>query len=192
MTVFSSLPEDAHLMHIFKRFPKMVPSLLALHDAILRSESGLSVGERELIAAYTSLQNACNFCHGAHTNIARMFGIDDELLNQLHEDLATAAIPEKLKPILAYTRKLTLTPAKIVQADADAVYQAGWSEDDLFDVICTCALFNFMNRIVDGSDIKVPATVTEIAQQGIRLDSYVSIGEILSKRGNPDRSTAGG
>ncbi|MDT8427271.1 MAG: peroxidase-related enzyme [Pseudomonadales bacterium] len=182
MTVFSSLPEDAHLMHIFSRFPKMVAPLLALHDAILRSESGLSAGERELIAAYTSLQNACDFCHGAHTSIASMFGIDEALLNQLHEDLDSAAIPEKLKPILAYAKKLTLTPAKIVQADADVVYQAGWSEDDLFDVICTCALFNFMNRIVDGSDIKVPSTVTEIAQQGMRLDSYVSIGEILAKR----------
>lgn len=57
MTVFSSLAADAHLMHVFKRFPKMIMPLLELHDAILRSDSGLTIGERELIAAYTSLQN---------------------------------------------------------------------------------------------------------------------------------------
>jgi len=175
MTVFSSLPEDAHLMHIFRRFPKMVPSLLELHDAILRSDSGLSVGERELIAACTSLQNACTFCHGAHSNIAAQFGIDDSLLAQLDEDPESADLPEKLKPLLAYVRKLTLTPSKIVQADADAVYRAGWSEDDLFDAISTCALFNFMNRIVDGSDVKVPAR-----SPGTRLDSYVGLTEAFS------------
>ncbi|MBN4075725.1 MAG: peroxidase [SAR86 cluster bacterium] len=179
MTVFSSLPADAHLMHIFKRFPKMVMPLLELHDAILRSDSGLSIGERELIAAYASLQNACTFCHGAHTSIASMYGIDEATLEQLNVDLESADIPEKLKPILAYVKKLTLTPAKIMQADADAVYAAGWSEEDLFDAISTCALFNFMNRIVDGSDISVSAPISQQAAQGITMESYVGIAKRL-------------
>jgi len=179
MTVFSSLPPEAHLLHVLKRFPKMVPSLLEMHDAILRSESGLSVGERELIAACVSLNNACEFCHGAHHAVAKMFGIDDHLLAQLHGDLETADIPEKLKPILAYARKLTLSPSKIVQADADAVYAAGWSEDDLFDAISTCALFNFMNRIVDGSDISVPSDISRPDSERPKLDSYVALNHVI-------------
>ena len=179
MTVFSTLPAEAHLLHVLKRFPKMTPSLLALHDAILRSESNLSVGERELIAAYVSLNNACEFCHGAHTAVARMFGIDDRVLEQLHTDLETADIPRQLKPLLAYARKLTLTPSKIVQADADAVYAAGWTEEDLFDAISTCALFNFMNRIVDGSDINVPSDVSRADSNRPKLDTYVGLQPII-------------
>lgn len=155
MTVFSSLPEDAHLMHIFKRFPKFVPALLGLHDAILRSDSSLSVAERELLAAYTSLNNACNYCFGAHSMIANLFGIEESTLQALSEDIDSANVPNKIKPLLAYTKKLTLSPSKITQDDADKVYAAGWSEEALFGAICTCALFNFMNRIVDGSDITI-------------------------------------
>lgn len=179
MTVFTSLPEDAHLLDVFKRFPKMVTPLLELHDAILRTESGLSIGERELIAAYVSLQNSCNFCHGAHTAIASTYGIESGLLEQLNSDLNTADVPQKLKPILAYVKKLTLTPAKISQTDAEAVYMAGWTEEDLFDAISTCALFNFMNRIVDGSDISVASPRTQKNFKGAKLESYISLAKAL-------------
>jgi hypothetical protein len=39
-------------------------------------------------------------------------------------------------------------------ADAAAVYAAGWDERALFDGISVCALFNFMNRLVDGTGLQ--------------------------------------
>ena len=179
MTVFASLSADAQLLHVLKRFEKIVPSLLQLHDAILRSESGLTAGERELVVAYVSLNNACEFCYGAHTAIAKMFGIDATILEELHGDLDAADIPAKLKPVLAYAKKLTLTPAKTVQSDADAVYAAGWTEDDLFDVIATRALFNFMNRIVDGSDVDVPSDLTRPEANRPKIASYVALQHVI-------------
>jgi hypothetical protein len=61
---------------------------------------------------------------------------------------------DKLKPVLAYVRKLTLTPTRMTADDAQAVYAAGWDEQALFDAISVCALFNFMNRIVEGSGLR--------------------------------------
>jgi hypothetical protein len=42
----------------------------------------------------------------------------------------------------------------LVQADADAVFQAGWSERALHDAIMTTSLFNFMNRLLEGHGCK--------------------------------------
>jgi hypothetical protein len=53
-------------------------------------------------------------------------------------------------PVLHYIRKLTLTPTKMTQADADAVFAAGWSERALYDAVQICCLYNFMNRFVEG------------------------------------------
>lgn len=39
----------------------------------------------------------------------------------------------------------------MVEADAAAVYDAGWDEQALFDAVSVCALFKLMNRIVEGS-----------------------------------------
>ena len=49
-----------------------------------------------------------------------------------------------------YIRKLTVTPTHMTQSDADAVYDAGWSEQALYDAVQVCCLYNFMNRFVEG------------------------------------------
>ena len=61
MSRFPSLPDNPHLADVFKRFTQGVWPLLDFHDAILRGDSELSVGERELIAAFTSERNHCPF-----------------------------------------------------------------------------------------------------------------------------------
>lgn len=151
--IFPSLPGDLQLLDLFRRFPYSVPPLLEYHDRLLRDESPLTVGQRELIAAYVSGLNSCDFCHGAHAIAASVYGIDEQVFGALMVDLETAPVEDQLKPILAYVRKLTLTPAKIVPKDAERVYAAGWGECALFHTISICALFSMMNRIVLGAGI---------------------------------------
>lgn len=151
--IFPSLPGDSQLLDLFRQFPHSVPPLLDYHDRLLRDQSPLTVGERELIAAYVSGLNACDFCHGAHAIAASVYGIEEHVLGALMADVETAPVDDKLKPILAYVRKLTLTPAMIRAGDAERVYAAGWDERALFDAISVCALFNMMNRIVLGAGI---------------------------------------
>lgn len=153
MSRFPSLPDRPHLADVFKRFYKGVWPLLEFHDAILRGESEFTVGERELIAAYTSGLNACQFCHGSHRMIAEVHGIDPAIFDSLMTAPADAGLDEKWLPLLAYIRKLTQTPSRLTDADAQAVFDAGWSEEALYDAITVCALFNMMNRIVDGCGV---------------------------------------
>lgn len=154
MPIFPSLPRDPDLAAVFRRFPRFVPPLLEVHDRILRDASPLTVAERELIAAYVSGLNACTYCHGAHRVAAEVFGIEQNLFDALMSDLDSSPVDARLKPILAYVRKLTLSPARIGDVDAETVYAAGWDEQALFDAVSVCALFNFMNRLVEGSGIK--------------------------------------
>ncbi len=152
--IFPSLPQPQEMKSLFQAFPNTAGPLFEYHDRLLRGWSPLTVGERELIAAFVSGLNACTYCHGAHTIAAQAFGIDAEVFATLLNDLDAAPVAAKFKPILAYVRKLTLTPARITATDARAVYAAGWDERALFDAISVCALFNFMNRIVEGSGIR--------------------------------------
>ena len=153
MPLFPSLPETPHLSDLFSRFPAKQKALLAYHDDLLRGESPLSVAERELIAAYVSGLNACSFCFGAHKRYAAVFGIDETVVDALLENVDTAPVDEKLKPILNYVAKLQSLPPRLVDEDAKTVYDAGWSEEALFDAIQVAALFHFMNRIVEGTGV---------------------------------------
>lgn len=172
--IFPSLPEEPQLGDLFRRFPHVVPPLLDYHDRLLRDPSSLTVGEREMIAAYVSALNACDFCHGAHVIAASVYGIQEKLIDELLTDVNSSSVEEKLKPILAYVGKLTKTPARMTPADAQPVYEAGWDEQALFDAIAVSALFNMMNRIVHGAGIRLdPRTLSsnEIEARKRRMGS---------------------
>ncbi|MEQ8801932.1 carboxymuconolactone decarboxylase family protein [Haliea sp.] len=123
------------------------------HDTVLRGESDWTIAEREVLAAYVSGLNACSFCHDTHKMIAEIHGIPESMLRALVDDPENSGVSRKLLPVLAYLRKLTLTPSKMVDADAQAVFAEGVSEQALYDAIAVCALFNFMNRIVEGCGV---------------------------------------
>lgn len=174
--LFPSLPENAGLADVFQAFPATIRPLLEYHDALLRGDSPLSVAQRELIAAYVSGLNSCAFCFGAHVLMARVFGISPQTIDALLADPDTAPVDPAMKPVLAYVAKLTKTPSLMTEADARAVYEAGWTEQALFDAIQTCALFNFMNRILEGTGISAypmdPTAVSDDVLHSRRSRSY--------------------
>ena len=69
-------------------------------------------------------------------------------------EAAARAAYAKWLPLMAFARKLTLTPSRLASADADAVFAAGWDERTLNDVVNVVCLFNFMNRFAEGHGIK--------------------------------------
>lgn len=169
MSFLKSRPERTRLREIFTLFPKQCRPLLEFHELILRGPSKLTPAERELIFAYGSGINACNFCHESHKFIAEEFKVDPKLFDALLTDVETAPVDEKLKPILRLVKKLTLSPSRMTQADADAVYAAGWDEQAYFDAVMIGALLNFMNRMVDG--LGVAATEEENRESAKRLST---------------------
>ena len=60
--LFSSVPEKASLQEVLIAFPHASNELLKYIEKVMRSESPLSGGERELIATYVSALNSCEFC----------------------------------------------------------------------------------------------------------------------------------
>jgi AhpD family alkylhydroperoxidase len=84
-------------------------------------QPGDNTGPVGTIAAYVSGLNACRYCHGVHQATAQAFGVGEGTLAALLTDVGTAEVPERMKPLLRYAAKLTLTPAKITPEDAEAV-----------------------------------------------------------------------
>lgn len=177
MPHLNSLPDNAVLMDVFKLFPETSRPLLDYHEIVMRGPSPLSVAERELIAAYVSGVNACGYCHGVHTVAAEVCGIDKGVLPAALDDLDAA--PERMRPILRYVDKLTRTPAAVTRADAEEVLAAGWDERALHYAVMVCALFNFMNRMVEGHGIS--AGPEYFAESGARLErlGYAGLNQLL-------------
>lgn len=180
MPFLPSLDHNDKVPHALAKFQNgtQLP-LLEFHQALLRGESEFSVKERELMAAYVSGINACQYCHGAHSAVAKLFGVSEDLISGLMEDLPSSNVDQKMKPVLAYISKLTATPTRMIQADADAVFEAGWSEQALYDAVQVCCLFNFMNRFVEGLGLTVVPEQFDMEGQMLMQHGYEGAAEIF-------------
>ena len=58
--------------------------------------------------------------------------------------------------MLGFIEKLTLRPAELTRADADAVRAAGVSDEAIVDAIHVAALFNMIVRLADALGWDVP------------------------------------
>ena len=151
-----SLPAKPAMRDLYRAYPATTKPLGEFTEAAMRGPSPFTQGQREMIAAYVSGLNACAYCHGTHLAVAEACGVAPELVKALLEDIDAAPVEPRMKPILNYARKLTLSPARMTAADAAAIYQAGWGDDAFYSTVVVTALFNFYNRLADGVGLAMP------------------------------------
>ena len=181
MTFLPSLRKGASLLDLFKAFPQTSEPLMQFHEVLLRGPSPFTEGERELVAAYVSGLNHCRYCHGVHVATAELLGAPKNSVASAVENIDTAPIDEKMKPVLRYARKLTQQPNRVTQADADAIFAAGWDETALFHTVAVTALFNFMNRLVEGTGIELDASYVKPASERLAKSGYLPLIEMMKR-----------
>jgi uncharacterized peroxidase-related enzyme len=174
-----SLPENATWFDLDKDYRDLWGPIAPVVYRVMRGPSPLSTGERELIATYVSGLNRCRMCFGSHLLVARDFGTDETMLRNLIDNVETAPVDERLKPLLRYVRKLTKAPSRLTPEDADAVFAAGWSERALVHAIAVCALFNYVNRFADGTGIVGTPEIHAMMARSILTKSYAYRGQKL-------------
>lgn len=181
MPFLPSLRPGASLLDVFKAFPETSKPLIEFHEALLRGPSPFTEAERELIAAYVSGLNRCRYCHGVHTATAERLGVPHGTVQQLVKTTEMSGAPEKMKPVLQYAQKLTDSPTGVTQADADAVLAAGWNETALYHTAAVTALFNLMNRLVEGLGIELDPAYVNPAAQRLADRGYLPLLEMIKR-----------
>jgi uncharacterized peroxidase-related enzyme len=167
-TAKSTGGEYWQIWHLLAFDPEAAHHLAALSHTLMHKPSPLSSGLRELIAAYTSSLNNCEFCMKAHAAVAAQILNDESLVWSVIDNLETSALAEKEKVLLRFIKKTTLAPSSITAADTQALNQAGWDDASIFYAISACALFNFYNRWISASGVQ-PVSDEAFKRLGARM-----------------------
>lgn len=182
MSYLPSLSSGATLLDVFKKFPDTNRPLIEYHEALLRGPSPFTEAERELIAAYVSGLNRCRYCRGVHTATAERLGVEAGLIAKLVDDADLAAAPEKMRPVLSYAKKLTQSADGAAKADAEVVFAAGWDETALYHLVATTALFNYMNRLVEGLGIELDPAYLDPASKRLSEGGYLPLLRLMGSK----------
>jgi uncharacterized peroxidase-related enzyme len=154
MPFVSQLSDDSGAIAVMKLNMNTGAPFADYIAAQLLTHSLLAPEDKELIGAYVSALNNCQYTLGIHRAAFASFGLDPSVIDDLLIDIDTAKVRDQLKPVLKFVRKLTLWPGHIIDNDARAVLDAGFGEDEFHDLVMTTSLFNFTNRMLEGHGIK--------------------------------------
>jgi uncharacterized peroxidase-related enzyme len=145
-----------YVPNVFKTLslkPQRLRDFMQSFNEIMLSESRLSKLEREMIAVVVSSANRCYYCLVSHGSAVRKLSGDPQLGEMLALNYRAAELEPKMRGILDFAWKLTVTPAEVIEADRDALRALGLDSEDIFDVAQVVALFNFSNRMAIASDM---------------------------------------
>lgn len=141
--------------------PRLAQYLTAFLQELLRGESPLSPGERELVALVVSVENRCQYCTRSHLTVARKFFPDqEELVEQVLNNVEKAPIRPAMKMLLKMARQVIKIESQTLNSELVAQAQAhGATEQEIHDTVLVASTIAMINRYVDALGADIPEEV---------------------------------
>ena len=142
-----------NVLRAYSLRPQKLRNFVAMYNELMQAPSGLSKLEREMVAVVVSSANRCYYCLVAHGQAVRRLSGDPELGEMLVMNYRIAPLDPRQRTMLDFAWKLTTSPATIGEPERAGLRQAGFADEEIFDLAETVAFFNMSNRMASGLDI---------------------------------------
>lgn len=147
--------------------------LANLVHALMHGPSNLSKGERELIAAFVSELNDCDFCRETHSVTTNLHLKDNgKAISCAIKDIDSAPISDKMKLLLKLARKVQVSGKSVTESDVEQARNAGASDEDIHDTVLIASAFCMYNRYIDG-----------LGTRPGNQEEYTVLGQRFAKKG---------
>lgn len=158
---------DPGVLGLLFAFPESESAMNSLARTVLTGPSSLSRAERQLIAAFVSTRNGCEFCRQVHATATRcLLGSRAALYDDLLINPAATAGP-RLQSLLAIAETVRKDARPLDAAVAAAARAAGLDDPAIHDAVLVASMVSMFNRYVSGlgaGALADPAITEEIGR----------------------------
>ena len=180
ITVNENLPGIRSLLAFS---PETAEPIGALTNLLLRSNEGLSMADRELIAARVSYLNDCFYCHNSHGEIAVCYLEGNrELVEKVKTDYENAPVSDKLKALLSIAGSVQKGGKHVTPEQVEKAKALGATDKDIHDTVLIAAAFCMFNRYVDGLAANTPADLSTYPPRAKQVAEHGYGNHIFSKQ----------
>ena len=144
--------------------PDEFRAFFALHDSLVDKDDGLSKAEREMIIVVTSALNQCLYCVIAHGAILRIRAKDSLLADKLAVNYLKAELEPRQRVMLDYASKVCMAADSIEDEDFEALEEAGFDQEEIWDIGAIAALFAMSNRLANVMSLQPNAEFYALAR----------------------------
>ena len=111
--------------------PELLNGYQVLHGLFL--DSSFDADEKTVVWQTINVEHACHYCVPAHTGIAKAMKVSDEINNALRDE--TPLPTPKLEALRDFTLAMVRQRGELEAAQLDAFYAAGYSQQNVLEVI---------------------------------------------------------
>ncbi|TDK50467.1 carboxymuconolactone decarboxylase family protein [Antarcticimicrobium luteum] len=153
----AALPLIAKSKKAFGRLPGLhavmagSPALLEAYQALHRlfaEETAFDADEKTVVWQTINVYHACHYCVPAHTGIAKMMGVSDEVSNALRDE--TPLPNDKLEALRTFALIMLDNRGNPTDEQIGAFYAAGYNQRHVLDIILGLAqkvMSNYTNHV---------------------------------------------
>ena len=136
------------LHKVLAESPQAYEGYQVLHK--LFTETDFDAEELTVVWQSINVENECHYCVPAHTGIAKMMKVSDEISDALRNE--TALPTPKLEALRTFTIKMVRSRGNVTEAEMKTFFDAGYSHRAVLDVILGIAqktISNYVNHVAE-------------------------------------------
>lgn len=126
--------------------PQVLEAYQKLHQLVL--DNSFNNDEKTVVWQTINVENACHYCVPAHTGIAKVMKVPDDIVNALRDE--TPLPSDKLEALRNFTLAVMRKRGNVSKEDLAAFFEAGYGNRQVLDVIMTLShkiMSNYINHI---------------------------------------------
>lgn len=144
-----------NVLRVHSLRPNTMRGHMTLYKAALHDEANtIPMWLQETVASYVSVLNDCAYSLANHWANARHLMGDDAKADAIEAAMQARRPADALDGVelalMRYAEKLTLTPAKMVQADVQDLRDHGLDDGQILEANQIICYFNYVNRSING------------------------------------------
>lgn len=140
-----------NLMGKMAEAPALAQAYLDIGETF--EKTSFDATEQQIVLLAVSRRNECEYCMSAHTAIAGMSDVPQQVIDAIRDDEPIE--DEKLEALRTFTRKVVDSRGWLDEADLEAFFAAGYGRQQALEVLVGVAmktLSNYTNHIA-GTEI---------------------------------------
>ena len=137
-----------NILGVMAESPALLEAYMTASEVFEKTD--FSATEKQVVLLAVSQDNGCGYCKAAHSGIASMQKVPDEVIKAVVE--GQSIDDDKLEALRKFTQRVVSTRGNPKSSDIDAFLEAGYSKRHVLDVIAGVGmktLSNYTNHIAE-------------------------------------------
>lgn len=133
---------------IMAESPVVLEGYKKLHELVM--QSSFDNDEKTVLWQTINVEHGCHYCAPAHTGIAKMMKVSDDITNALRDE--TPLPNDKLEALRSFVLAVVRKRGEVSKDELQAFYNAGYSQRQVLEVILGVSqktMSNYINHIAE-------------------------------------------